>query len=351
MIKQNTNERPSIEDVIIELKFIHGKTKKNSQEIKDQLHNSNYPHDISKRTFNRIIKRASEDLLFAKNIFENKKEEEISKYNQNWHMRIGYRVDDFLFNLYMQEKIYDICKRKFFYECNSSDIYIPLNLVDNEEHKHIFKRMKNILKKYQFNEKFEKRFDLSGKILKYFSSCCDYHCLEVLRSVQDEFFSFNAKEKLINSPIIMIVRSLKNNINENQDLLDRINLTDHIRIDWARTQFYETNDDDTELLESIYIEEEKRVNEILEVFKKKWKIFYNRLEEDVYSIKFRNYRQFDKFRKYAQKLSKPHYVFEGDVLDMVTHFDYCNGIVEIRLEGLFEIPNTLSKILGLRTDY
>ncbi len=135
MIKQNANERFSIDTVIAELKFIYGNIKQNLQEIKEELLYPNYPLNISKITLNKIIKRASEDLLFAKITFENKSVEEIEKYNCNWHMKNEYSVDNFLFNLYMQEKLFEVCKRKFDYECNSSDMYIPLNFSDNEEHK------------------------------------------------------------------------------------------------------------------------------------------------------------------------------------------------------------------------
>jgi len=105
------------------------------------------------------------------------------------------------------------------------------------------------------------------------------------------------------------------------------------------------------LFDSIYIDEENKANEILSEFKKQWKIIYNRVDGESYSIKFRSYKQFDKFRKYALQLSKPYYFFEGDVLGIVNHYNYANGIMEIKLGRVFDIPKTLAKILGLRNDY
>jgi len=351
MIKQNANERFSIDTVIAELKFIYGNIKQNLQEIKEDLLYPNYTLNISKITLNKIIKRASEDLLFAKITFENKSVEEIEKYNCNWHMKNGYSVDNFLFNLYMQEKLFEVCKRKFDYECNSSDMYIPLNFSDNEEHKQIFQQLKNILALYPLNNGYERRFNLSGRILKYFASCSDHHCQEILETVKYENFLRQARERLLNSPIISIVSSLKDAIQENIDSLDHFSLAEHVQINWDRTKYFETNDDEMELFESIYIDEENKVNEILSEFKKLWKISYNRIDGEIYSIKFRSYKQFDKFREYALQLSKPYYVFEGDVLYIVNHYGYANGIVEIKLGRIFDIPNTLAKILGLRTDY
>ncbi|HAF27968.1 MAG TPA: hypothetical protein DCG75_02875 [Bacteroidales bacterium] len=350
MIKQNAKERFSIDTIIAELKFIYGNIKQNLQEIVEGLLSVNYPQNISKRTLSKIIKRASEDLLFAKTVFENKSVEEIGKYNHNWHMKISYTVDSFLFNLYMQEKIYKVCKRKFDDE-SKSGYHILLNLSDNEEHKQIFQQLKNILAQYPLNNGYEKRFDLSGRILKYFTSCCDYHCQEILWNVQSEHFLRQARELLLNAPVLWIVSSLKDAIRENMGLLSDFNLTEHIQINWDRTQYFVSNDDETELFESFYIDEENKANEILSELKKQWKIIYNRIDGEIYSIKFRSYKQFDRFRKYALQLSKPYYIFEGDVLDIVNHYDYANGIVEIKLGRIFDIPNTLAKILGLRNDY
>jgi len=351
MIKQNVNERFSIDTVIAELKFIYGKIKYNVQEIKEGLLNDNYPQSITKRTLNKIIQRASEDLLFVKTVFKSKSVEEIGKYNCNWHMKIGYAVDSFLFNLYMQEKLFEVCKRKFDNDSKPSCMNAPLNLSENEQHKQIFQQLKDILAQYPLNNGSEIYFDLSGKILKYFTSCGEYHCQEILRSVQSEDFLRPARKNLLNAPILWIVDSLKNAIRENMDSLSDFNLAEHIQINWDRTQNFETNDDETELFDSIYIDEENKANEILSELKKQWKIIYNRIDGETYSIKFRSYKQFDKFRKYALHLSKPYYIFEGDVLDIVNHYDYVNGIVEIKLGRIFVIPNTLAKILGLRSDY
>jgi serine/threonine protein kinase len=351
MIKQNANERFSIDTVIAELKFIDGKIKQNLQKIREELLFVDYPQNISSITKSKIIKRASEDLLFAKFVFENKSVEEIGRYNCNWHMKNGYCVDNFLFNLYMQENIFKECKRKFDYESNSSNMYTPLNLSDNEEHKQIFQQLKNILAQYPLNNKNESRFDLSGRILKYFTSCCDYHCQEILGTVKDGLVLRQDIKHLSNAPVLLIVSLLKETIRENIDCLANFNLTDHVLINWDRTQSFDTNDDETELFESIYIDEENKANEILSILKKRWTISYNRIDGEFYSIKFRNHKQFDKFRKYALQLSKPYYIFEGDVLDIVNHYDYANGIVEIKLSRIFDIPNTLAKILGLRNDY
>jgi len=183
--------------------------------------------------------------------------------------------------------------------------------------------------------------------MKYFTSCCDYHCQEILKTVQSKHF---LDEDLLGAPVLYIFISIKETIRENMDLLANIDLTKHVQINWDRTQNFDTNDDEPELFNRVYIDEVKKANEILEVFKKRWKISYNRIDDKIYSIKFRSFKQFDKFRKYALQLSKPYYIFEGDVLDIVNNYDYANGIVEIKMERIFDIPNTLARILHIRND-
>jgi len=351
MIKQIANERFSIETVIAELKFKYGNIKQNLQEIKEGLLSLDYPQNISKITLNKIIKSASKDLLFAKTIFENKSAEEIRKYNHNWHMKIGYTVDRFLFNIYMQEKIFRECKRKFNYESNSNNIYTPLNLFDNEKHKQIFQQLKNILAQYPLNNREKSHFDISGRILKHFTSCCDYHCQSILETVQSDKFLWQARKDLLNAPILWIVSSLKDAIRENIDSLTDFNLEKHIQINWDRTQDYNSNEDEEELFDDIYIDEENEIKKILSEFQKQWKAIYNEVDENYYSVKFKTKKKYDEFKKYALQLSKPYYIFEGDVLDIVRCNTYSNGIVELQLSKVFDIPDTLAKIVGLRNDY
>lgn len=349
MIKQNPDERFTIDTVITELKFIHGKNKHTLEEIKEELLYSDCPQILNEKSFNKIIQRASEDLLFAEIVFKNKSVEEIRRYNRNWHMKIGYLADSFLINLYVQEKIFQECKRKFNKESNV-DVF-PLNLLDNEAHKQIALQMKDILSQFTLNKGYERRFDLSRRIYKYFTSCYDYHCKEILENVRKDNFFQQEIERLLDAPILWIVSLLKEVVIENIDSLADINLTEHIQINWDRTQYFESNADEIKLIESLYIDEKNELNKILSEFQKKWKIVYSRIDNDFYSIKFENYNQFSEFREYAVQLSKPYHIFHGDVLDIVKHYSYIDNIIEIKVSVIFDIPDVLAKILGFRNDY
>src|SRR5690606_22042467 len=116
MIRQSPEDRPSIESVITEIKFIHKRIKENLEDIATDLIRQTLLPNIQKTVLRTIIRTASEDILFGKILFDTKSANELNKYNSNWHMKIGYTIDDFLFNLYVQEQIHALCKSKFEYE-------------------------------------------------------------------------------------------------------------------------------------------------------------------------------------------------------------------------------------------
>ncbi|MCO5268711.1 MAG: serine/threonine protein kinase [Brumimicrobium sp.] len=362
MIRQNPIDRPNIYTVITEIKYIHNKIKKNIEDIANNLKERTQFPKMKESVLKTVIQRASEDILFGKMLFTSKSVEELSKYNHNWHMKIGYMVDDFLFNLYMQEKIHALCKAKFEYESRRhgrKSWYESLDLENDSNHKILYEQINDILLRYALKEKGESLFDLSGQILKYFSSCADYHCQEILGSIkQEEKF---AQEYLKDTPIIAIVQTLKDGIIHNiESLLKGIDglggqydfdFIKHISINPERIMSYHYNEDDSNLIDGHYQKQEIQIQKILTNFQKEWKITYNRINEEKFSIKFETYNQFEKFRKFAFELSKPHYVFEGDVIGIFRKPNYVGDMVELKLGTAFEISNTVAKIIGQRKIY
>lgn len=359
MIRQNPEDRLNIDTVIAELKFIHRKVTHDLKAVRSILSEQGHRQTLNKSIVNKIFNKASEDVLFGKHLFSAKSRDEIKKFNLNWHMKIGYSVDDFLFSLYVQEQIFSLCKGKFDYESNvyrETNWYNTLDLKNNTKHKSLYRQLAVILAKYDLHMHGASLLDLSGSILHYFSSCADYHCEEILRAIIK--VETEAVRNLNNAPIIWIVSILKNGITENIDLLlngfdglagkYKFDFSEHVTINWSQTEDYLKNEDDVELFDKHYLEVENEVQRILLVFQQKWNITSNKLDGDFYSIKFKTYNQFEKFRKYALELSQPHYIFEGDVLDFLGSPNFVGGIVELTIRQLFDIPNTLAKIIGLR---
>lgn len=347
MIKQDSRDRLSIEDVILEIKTIQNRIQENLRKRKcvfaEQIPKG---VNIQKKVLSEIIVRASQDVFFAKNIFERHPFIEIGKYNPNWHKKISYSADDFLFNLYVQNKLLGLCERKYEYESEyykRKDFQL-IHLATNPEvfnPEAMYKKMRDILSRYPVRDP---SLDLSGQILKTFASCFDYHRNEVLEQV-DSILE-RGKHDLNDAPILWIVSALKAAINEKS--VSEIKFQDHIAICWHRTKTYLENDDDSELTSSAYLAEETKVLEILTEFQTKWRITFSKINDRYYVIKFPSHRGFSRFRQYALKVSRQYYFFEGDVLEMVDEYNNVSGIIEIKLSEIFDIQNTLAKILGLR---
>lgn len=356
MIKQDPNERLTIDSVITEIKFIHFKIKQSLKEISISLKGKMKLQGKMKAVSKTIQQRANEDILFGKVLFQSKSAEELNKYNLNWHMKIKYSVDEFLYNLYIQERIYSACKSKFEYEsnCYSRDKwYNVLDLENNKKNLSLYQQINCILEKYKLSSKSENSFNLSGKILKYFASCADYHCEEILNNIKD--IESSAKRNLKDAPIIQIAYTLKFNIKQNIDCLlngnvskHDFNFAEHIDISSRSIDTYLQNHDDLELFDIQYLEEQRQLKEILSEFEKKWKVFCYKLNEDEYSVRFRTYKQYEKFRKHARELSKNYYIFESDVIEFLKNPNFFGTMVELKFGAIFDIPHTIAKILGLR---
>lgn len=359
MIKQHDEDRLSIDTVCSELRFIYAKFKEALLSVNYFLHEQDYPAFISKSLHQKIIKIATEDILIGKYVFYKSALEDLQRYNHNWHMKIGYSVDDFLFNLYVQEQIFFSCKSKFEYEANiyrGNNWYNTLDLENNADHLSLYKQLVAVLTKYKFNYQDESLLDLSGRILKYFSSCADYHCKEILNKISE--IESKAEDNLRNAPIIWIVEHLRFGIRENiQYLFDGVDglggkyefdFTDHILINWDRTANYRTNKDEDFFFNKTYLEKEELERQILSVAKRKWNMKIQIINAEYCTIKFNTYHQYEKFRIYALQLGKQDYIFEGDVLGMFSNPSFIGNMVELKLSRVFAVRNTLAEILGLR---
>lgn len=343
MIRQNPEQRPNIHEIFSELKLQRGQT----LDLIEVIENNNEPDfdiEIEEVVLKKIMSRACEDILIAKYIFENIPIHEYGKYNHNYRMKIHYQVDDYLSSLYFQELLYDVCLRKFRYESNvykDGSMYSPLDLKSSEEHIKIYEKFRNLVKQYS-----NLQSDISGEILKLFSSCCDYHCKEILDFIEVRILK--QLKELNNAPILYIIILLKEGIKTYRDEVKLINIEEHILINWKRTKSFESNIDDLDLIK-VDINQPKE--KILSSFHNKWDAVISEVENDYYSVKFMSTDEFNRFKDYALELSRPYYIFEEDVLDLIKVKREYEDIIELKLLNSFDIENTLAKILGIRTDY
>jgi len=335
---QDPAERPRIDDILLEILLIKGELQDSLDEIEEGLRFEG-DIDLSEELVSKILEKAREDILAAKYIFENAIIEELSNYNHNYHMDIHYRIDPTLRNVYFQKLLYCLCLKKFDYEANTYKRdyeYTPLNFKVEDDRRR-YESLKDILDINKPDCRFE---DLSGIILKLFSSCCDYHCDEILKDIKH----INEKvEDLEDAPIFYIIIKLRQEFSEKE--AREIDLQEHILINRNKTCY------EASYCDSLYLSDTFNGLGILMEFQKKWGIVYSKIDSQQYSVKFDSKERYIEFRESALSIAKGYYTFEGDVLDLIEVKRVYFGVVELFPLGSFEITNVLAKILGIRNDY
>ena len=194
MMSYKPTERPTIDSVRIKLKIYKHDIEMRLDDIKKHL-------DTAIISSKYILQMISEDLIFADHLLKASSFEELTDLNGNYHCSISYSVTDELFSNFIQHRILTLCESKFNYESHNyldGEYYESLNIRSNREHELIYKKMKEILLSVGGDK------TLSGKVLKLFVSCVDYHCDEINRMID------NSKKNILDVPIIWLVKYLRN---------------------------------------------------------------------------------------------------------------------------------------------
>lgn len=335
-LRQNPRERPRIDEVLAELRLLRGDLEKDKKRVWEGM----FPlKDLPGIATGEVVSKACKDILLAKHIFECASMEQLEEYNCNYHSSIHYKVSSNLKNLYFQQKIFNVCKGKFNYEArvySTGQQYKVLNLDDPNDYK-IYEEFEGILLRYKVAGC---TLDISGRILKTFSACCNYHCEEIVRDIpQMEELAL----ELDDAPILYIVYCLRKVFSAED--IQEIDFINHVGINWETTT-YNANEDGR-----IYRTEKGEEKLILDSFEKKWGAVCSKPDAKHYSIKFKDRETYEQFKNYALTLAKPYYIFEGDVLDVIRIRREYDGIVELEPWNSFDVTDVLAKILGLRTDY
>lgn len=338
-MRQNPLERPSITEVLLDLNLKFSELKDEINSIKENLQEDlEIYHSHIKcdgKIINNIIDQAPYDILTAKYFFDSKTYHDLKKYNFNYNCNIHYKLDKYLKMDYMKHLIKDRCKKSFLYESHVYEYgkkYKPLDL-DNTQDKKLYEKFSAFLRRNCI---------VDGEILKLFSSCCDYHCEEIIKDLE----KIQDKVKVLNdAPILYIVTSI---ISIKESLYD-ISLDDYILVNWDKTiSNYDNKIADMELF---YEEsDQNKMKEVLSKFFEKYNAVATKKGSD-FVIRFEKYEIYNDFKNYALKLSEPYYIFNGDVLDLIEIEKEYEGIVELKAWDSFDILNVLAKIIGLREDY
>lgn len=335
-ILQNPNERPEIDEILLEVQLIEGQLRNSINEVEECLLLDDIS-DCSPTIVQKILPIACEDILIAKYFFENKNEAKLKRLNPNYHKKILYKIDDSLRNLYFQKLVLNLCEKKFRKESNvyaHGEYYVSLKLNNMDEYK-LYQEFEEILSNYNIDYKFS---NIMGTNLKLFSSCCNYHCKELIDDVKNLILTY---EKFNESPILYIVLRLLDEFNDEEIL--KIDLLDHISIDYIITSETQENE--------VFMTMECEEDNVLEQMQKQWNVIYSKGDSQHFFVKFESKYKYTKFKEYALNLAKGYHIFEVDVLKLLQINREWSGVVEIGPLDSFDITSTLSKVLGLRNDY
>ncbi len=336
---QDPDLRPNIDEILMELYLLDG-------EIKDKLENIKYAlypfeeTDYSQEEEDAIVEQAVKDVLLAQYIFENFSDEKIEEINTIYHRNIFYDADKTIQNLLFQTSVLDYCLQKFKYEANmyiNGESYKPLNL-DDQKDELLYNELNVILDNHMIPYGYR---DITARIKKTFCSCCRYHCVELLRDIKD---LCEQESSVVKAPILHIVYVLRKYLAKED--LSEISFLDNITINWEG--FLNSEIDRSEIyLVSIDQEEIRILNALTE----QYDVVYDKADFNHYYVRFKTKKAFENFKKYALELLHPYSVFAIDVENVICIKREYHGIVELEPLNSFDITNTLSKILGFRSDY
>lgn len=338
-LNQCPEDRPSIDEVLTDIKLLEGSLASILEDIEDVLLSGELPN-LPQKTITAISASASVDVLSAKYILENWSDERLKRLNHNYHLNISYRMDDTLKNAYFQRQLLRVCKKHFNYESSSyanNSPYTPLNLSAEPDLK-IYQTFEAIVKRTKLPPNY---YDYSGRILKFFASCCDYHCNEILSAIPR---LESALSDLMGAPILYIIIRLRDVFSVSD--FGEYDILDHLVIDWSHTSAAFPEEP------NLFMQESGNIITILNSFQEKWgDAICSKIDANHYIVRFKTRAQFMQFRKFALDLAKPYYVFEGDVIDLMRVNREYDDIVELIPWGEFDITCTLAKIIGLRDDF
>lgn len=336
---QNPDLRPKIDEILMELYLLEGEIKDKIENIKENL----YPFEdtgYSEDEEDAIITEATKDIVLAQYIFESLPDEKSEELNLIFHRNILYDMDELIQNLLFQTIVLDYCSHKFNHEANSyinGESYEVLNL-DEDNDKSLYDELNEILDNHKIPYNFR---NITASIKKMFCSCCRYHCIELLNSIED---LCKKESAIIKAPILHIVYVLRKYLAKED--LKEIAFSDNITINWKALPTIKC--DESEMYSVVIDKEELK---ILNVLKEQYDVVYSKADFKHYYVRFKTAEAFTKFRNYALELSHPHHIFEGDVEKVLKVRREYHGIVELEPLDSFDVMSTLAKILGLRMDY
>lgn len=307
-----------------------------------------------------IYKQAAREAVLADRLLKTLSIGEWQSINPNYHHNIRFCPDENL--LHAAQSIYflEMCREKFKYESN---VYQSVSRPDcqsaydsgpTEEQR---ARLDAWLSERRFSlDPITDSETIHGRIRKYFISCGDYHCtelLEAMESIREPWNSFSVEESAIGLAHSMATYLIPVT-NPQEDIRDRLvsfDLLDFIELsnvtDWPLEAFLEENEQARDLTLGPSLDTNGAV-EILENLKDQFRGVSFEVRGSAAVVNFADPGQYDRFLHEAREKAKGHYVFEGDVIDILAPTFSGDGLVQHVWSLRFDVKHTLAMVLGLR---
>lgn len=369
MICQNPDKRISIDSAESELKKISCTYRDSLTDAENLLRNFSTPswqilHQFSKQELQAIergiYRQAAEEVILANQLLKTLSIGEWESININYHHNIRFRPNEDLLNAAQSIYFLEMCRNKFEYESNVYQSISGPNRqsrYDNGPTEEDRMRLDTWL--------LERRFILNpitdsktihGEIRKYFISCSDYHCEELLKDmelIKEPWGSFSTEESALRLAYSMATHliSVANLQEDIRNRLDSFDLLDFIELsnvtDWPLEVFLEENEHARDLVLGPSLDTDRAV-EILENLKERFGGVNFEIRGSSAVVNFTDSESYSQFLHEAREKAKGHYFFEGEVIDILAPVFSGGELVQHIWSLGFDVKRTLAMVLGLR---
>lgn len=355
MLLQDETQRLPIDTVHGMLRVTLNRLDSTIEESMGELRPNEVPTDVSPDEVERILGRAARDVLSVTHIFERVADEELSRYNPNYHCEVAYKVSTELFNTCAQAVVYALCKKKFDYEGAGGWGEHDNARVLSAAKPRLQRELEAILADFPLPSG-SLWGGLPRQSAHLFRFCKDYHCEELLARIHTSVYgegNGSLRTNLINAPILWIACRVREYLDTgylglDQTVREEIGFDRHISVVWDETLPLDPGREATgaELLtEPFYADD---VADTLKALVAKWDVSVGELAGGDYSVMFRSCDQYRSFHDELLGLVEPDSVFEADVLNLLRPEAEFDDLVALRWDRDFDVAVTLGKVLGIR---
>lgn len=355
MILQDEAQRIEIDAVRDSLQLISRQLESRIGELVEDLRGSDGLATRESAETDSILDRAGKDVLSAKYIFERTTDDELSRYNLNYHCEINYRVSTDLYNTCVQSTIYSLCKRKFEYEGGGSWSPSDSSSIVSASKAKLLGEFDSIQSVYPLPAD-SVWSGVPRMALHYFRFIKDYHAKELIQSIREAISGTGAgslQSDLLDAPILWLAmntrRYLKTDLFEvTQWHREQLEFERQVDVLWDATCLEDASRVavGAELFDKPL--EADSIAHVLAALRSGWNVSIGERADGNYLISFRSSDEYERFRTTALAITAQSYVLEGDVLELLRTAAEYDDLVVVVWEPTYDIRVTLAKILGVR---